>query len=101
MKKIETEVVRSWFTLAVNNPRAAISVGAGIIIVILGYVIITLNGEKNTLNHNLLQQEVVCTKDKLDLINAYILRQQELNDRYTRKIEDLYEKINDINKHIR
>lgn len=97
----KTELGQTWYTLVLTNPRAALNWVLGIIIVILGYVIMNLYHARNDLYLKVIEVETASNKEKIDLINTYILRQQEMNDKYSKKIEDLYEKISEINKNIR
>lgn len=97
----KTEVSQSWLTLVVTNPRAALNWVLGFFIVILGYVVMNLYTTKNELYIKVVEIQAKSNEDKIELINTYILRQQEMNERYTKKIEDLYGKINEINKSIR
>lgn len=92
------EVSTNWFILAVNNPRAAILVGAGIIIVALSGVVVSLYKERKEMFQEMIIKEEACNKEKMDIYNNYILKYEELNDRYARKTNDLYDKINEINK---
>lgn len=92
------EVSNNWFTLAVANPRAAILVGSGIIIMALSSVIVSLYKERKEMFQEVITKEETCNKEKMDIYNNYILKYEELNARYARKIDDLYGKIEELNK---
>lgn len=97
----KTEVSQNWLTLVVNNPRAALNWVLGIFIVVLAYVVMNLYNARNDLYIKVIEIQTDSNKDKIDLINTYILKQQEMNDKYSKKIEDLYEKITEINIHMK
>lgn len=97
----KTEVSHSWLTLVVSNPRAALNWVLGVFIVVLGYVVINLYNTKNDLYLKVIEIQTISNKDKIDLINTYTLRQQEMNNNYSKKIEDLHEKINELNLKIK
>jgi len=92
------EVSNNWFTLAVANPRAAIIVGSGIIIMTLSSVIVSLYKERKEMFQDMVIKEEACNKEKMDIYNNYILKYEELNARYSRKLDDLHDKVEELNK---
>lgn len=91
----------NWFTLAATNPRAAITVGAGIIVLTLSYVIINLYNSNTKLYYKAVEAEENCNKEKIEIINTYIISQNNLIERYNTEIKTLYQKVADINKNLK
>lgn len=90
-----------WTSLAIKNPRGALLASCGIIIVVLAISVRTLYKDRNATYQEMLEARDLCSEQKLSIIYGAIKKQEEMNVRYTEKVEQLYDQLNEINKTLR
>lgn len=94
-----------WNNLMIKNPRAAIAAGLSIILVVMTGVIKALYTQKDKEMKYLYGQIILakdtCSEEKAEILSSANKRQQELNDRYMLKVEELYREIKSVNLELR
>lgn len=88
-------------TFGDSKPRAALLGVLGVIIVVLSTSVITLYKDRNETYQQILNQKDICGEEKLEIIYGAIKKQEEMNERYNRKVAELYDDLNAINKTLR
>ena len=84
-----------------KNPRAALLAVCGAAILALAISVRTLYKDKDDAYRRMIEAKDLCSEQKLTIIYGAIKKQEELNDRYDKKIGELYDQLNDINKTLR